>query len=288
MIKNRRMILGFLFILMIGMILTGCGESEATQGGNSDNGDKSVSLLDEIKERGELRVGWAEWEPFEYIDPADGELKGMLIKSAELIADELGVEVVYTMDQWSTLLTGVSTQKYDLAIAAITDERKQLTDFSIPMVETEFTAIVNKGSKYKSMEELLNSPDAVIGVTTGSNTDQVLSKMEKNGEVKAEISRIHTVGDGVMSVISNKSDAYTSTADSLIDKVESHPEELTTVEGNYGVSPLAVSIPKDEPEFLEAVNKAIATLIKNGEMAGLLEEYKVKGNNVSEVPDEYK
>ena len=62
------------------------------------------SRLDEILERGELRVGTTgDWDPMSVRNPVTNEYQGFDIDLAKALAKDMGVEVTFVPADWKTL-----------------------------------------------------------------------------------------------------------------------------------------------------------------------------------------
>ena len=122
--KSRR----FLVILMLAVIticmlmLAGC------QTPDKSREPSETSRLEEIRERGVLKVGTTgDYQPMSYLDPGTGEYVGFDTELTEDLAGKLDVDIEYMETSWPTLMNDVLAGKFDLAICGITinDARKE-------------------------------------------------------------------------------------------------------------------------------------------------------------------
>lgn len=108
--------------LAMTVALAGCGSKGAS--------DKSDAIAD-----GVLTVGTnAEFPPFEYVGD-DGEPDG-LYGTHKAIGEKMGVKVEVENMEFDSLVASIGS-KIDVAIAGmtVTDERKNMVDFSDPYYE---------------------------------------------------------------------------------------------------------------------------------------------------------
>ena len=101
--KISKIILAF----VVGMFLTSAVNIKA-------------ATLEEIKEKGQLVVGMnAEYPPFEWVEVVDGEavVVGIDASLAQMIADEIGVELVIDNRAFDSLIPTLNTNKIDLIIS---------------------------------------------------------------------------------------------------------------------------------------------------------------------------
>src|SRR5690606_19897534 len=92
---------------------------------------QAAGLLDTVKERGALIVGLeGTYPPFNYVDAKTGELDGFDVDVAKLIAERLGVKAEFVKTEWSAILAGLGSGKFDVIVnqVGITDARKKAFD----------------------------------------------------------------------------------------------------------------------------------------------------------------
>ena len=94
------------------------------------------SLLDEIQERGKMRVG-AEclYKGTCYVDPDSGERTGYSVDLAALMATDLGVEIEWVDLEWGALIPAIETGTADIIMMGMTNtpDRAKVVEMSRPM-----------------------------------------------------------------------------------------------------------------------------------------------------------
>ena len=99
----------FIAVLLLGQV----ANAQATSSGNS--------RLDTIIERGSILVGTTgDYKPFSIIDKTTGDFVGYDIDAAKLLAEALGVKVVFVQTSWPTLMKDLLDDKFDIAMSGIT------------------------------------------------------------------------------------------------------------------------------------------------------------------------
>ena|SRR5579872_4108668 len=225
-----------------------------------------------------IKFGWGAWTPYEFRDMNSGQLKGMLIELANALAAQMNVKAEFVEDNWSTITQGVASGKFNVAIEGVTMPRQKIVDFSRPLYQTNYTALVLANSKYQTWDQL-NQPGIVIAVPTGANVDDQLTTMKAAGTFKGELVRLKDVGAAVLEMTTGRAAAYAGQEDHLLSVVAEHPEYRIT-KGNYGAEYFSVAMPQGDPELKAAIDKAIVGVIKNGTMQKLLADYHAKGTQV--------
>ena len=130
---------------------------------------------------GELRIALTadDWPPFFFTHPTRG-LVGLDIDLAREMAQRLGVEVRFVREAktFDDLVTLVVNRRADLAVAYLSDtlERSVRAAFSQPYVQLKPAVLINRAlagqaRRGSELNDLLNHPEATIGVTLGSSAE---------------------------------------------------------------------------------------------------------------------
>lgn len=131
--------------------------------------------LDEIRERGTLRVAVAALSPF-VIKAEDGTLSGFEIDSTQGLGAHLGVEIEYIEKPFCELAEAVLSGEADVIASGYSNmpERRRLLDFSLPYHDTEYFVVVTK-AKAKKAKTLrgMNRKDLAIGYQHGGVSGMV-------------------------------------------------------------------------------------------------------------------
>ena len=126
-----------------------------------------------IAENGTLSIATnCAFPPYEYYDDATGEPTGIDVEILKLICGELGYDVQMEDMEFGAIITGVQQGKYDIGFGAITitEERKNMVNFSVPYETTIQQIVVLADSELSSMDAVRAADGIVIGVqqdTTG-------------------------------------------------------------------------------------------------------------------------
>ncbi len=128
--------------------------------GQSEADDNTISF-----------AGSGGYPPFNYMNDK-GEVEGFDVDVAQEIADRLGMEMEYVTTAWDGIIEGLRARRYDgiLGSMAITDEREERVDFSIPYYYSGAQVFVRKDSGITSVEDL--TEDHTIGLVTGTTFEQ--------------------------------------------------------------------------------------------------------------------
>ena len=116
-------------------------------------------------------AGSGGYPPFNYLNES-GDVIGFDVDVGQEIADRLGMELNYVTTSWDGIIEGLRARRYDgiLGSMAITEERQQRVDFSIPYYYSGAQVFVLRDSGIESIDDLNSSH--VIGLVTGTTFEQ--------------------------------------------------------------------------------------------------------------------
>jgi len=165
---------GGLIVALLGAGLVSAGERSSPE-------RDSPPDMARIMAAGELRIALTtdDWPPFFFTHPKRG-LVGLDIDLAREMAQRLGVEVRFVREAktFDDLVTLVVNRRADLAVAYLSDtlERSVRAAFSQPYVQLKPAVLINRAlagqaRRGSELDDLLNHPEATIGVTLGSSAE---------------------------------------------------------------------------------------------------------------------
>ncbi|MCL1864361.1 MAG: transporter substrate-binding domain-containing protein [Spirochaetes bacterium] len=161
-------------ILSMLLMITGCGKKE--QGNH----------LDEIKNRGVLRVGMSTFVPWAMNDK-EGNLVGFEIDVAKEFAKSMGVEIEFVPTKWSGIIPALLTGKFDVIIGGmgITEERLKKVDFSDPYDYSGMSIVASKAKapNLKKLSDFDNSK-ILIAARLGTTAAEAAKKYFPNAQLK--------------------------------------------------------------------------------------------------------
>lgn len=133
---------------------------------------QAQSVIEEIKQRGTMRVGISTFVPWAMRDKA-GELIGFEVDIAKKIAEDMGVEVEFVPTAWSGIIPSLLAKKFDVIISGmtITPERNLTVNFSNTLVHTEqqMAANIAMAGDFKEREDF-NKAEITITCRRGATS----------------------------------------------------------------------------------------------------------------------
>ena len=257
--------------------LAGCGSSASSTAASSDTAAASTAdtaaetELDKVKAAGKLVVGVeGTYPPFTYHDD-NGELTGLDIELGKALADKLGVEVEFQEAAWDSLLIGIDTERFDTVInsVSITDERAEKYDFSDPYYYEARRVVV------RADDDSIHGPEDLNDKKIATNTTNAfIPWYEEQG---VEVVGIDTSGEAIDLLLSGRVDFVGINVPVLNAYLQEHPDAAGKVKEAFVIpnseDVIAIPVRKGEPEFLDAINAALAELREEGTLKEISEKY---------------
>jgi polar amino acid transport system substrate-binding protein len=142
------------------------------------------SLIKEIQQRGELRVGYATADPHSFKDSTTGQWKGIAVEIMEEWAQELSVKHVAVDTSWDAMIAGLQAGKYDVAAALNRRPARAIAvTFSVPYMNVEGTFAVSRDKVKARTWEELDRKGVKVAVMMGTAEDKSLSRVAKAMEL---------------------------------------------------------------------------------------------------------
>jgi polar amino acid transport system substrate-binding protein len=280
---NRKKNLGRLASLAVALaailVVTACGGGGSAGGGSGGGGG---DLLQEVKDRGTLRVSTDPAYRPQSFQTTSGEFKGFDIDVAEEIAKRMDVDVEWIVPSWEVITAGSWNGRWDLSVGSmtITPERAKVLHFTPPYYYTPAAAAVHEdNTDITNVETDLDGKR--IGVCSGCTYDFYLNgtlNIPGNYEFVVDDPQIKTydtdssaiqdlaLGDGV------RLDAAMSSLTTLQEAVDTGTPIKIVGEPLY-YEPLAAAIDKEAPSdpqpFVDEVSKIIKEMHKDGTLTEL-------------------
>lgn len=224
-------------------------------------------------EKGTLIMGTnAAFPPFEFVTTNGlvGEFDGIDVAIAKKIADENGLELKISDQEFDGLISAVTTGKIDMAVAGMTasEERKQSVDFSDTYFVASQVIVAPEGSDIKSAQDLLSGKK--VGVVLGYTGDTIVTDM---GVSEENITRANRGIDVVQDVKNGKLDAVV--IDSATGKALAEANGLAVIEDAeaFETEEYAIAVKKGNTELLDMINKVLGEMKASGEIDELAVKY---------------
>ena len=247
----------------------------AACGGNPVAADAQIERAQKaLAPGGKLRVGVYPGSPTSMLrDAASGETRGVTYELGADLARRLGVPVEYVeYPRVAEVVSALKDGKIDFTVTNASPARALDIDFTPPVLDVELGYLIPKGSVIAGVADIadIDQPGVRVGVTQGSTTRGVLSKVFKH----AAITEAPTVKAAIEMLATQKLDAY-ATNKAILFGMSDELAGSRVLEGRWGVEHFGIGIPKGRGEgmaymrrFAQELNAA-GTVQRAAQRAGL-------------------
>lgn len=260
-------------LTIVGLTLVGCGKTTDQQQGASPATDNkntpaatpaSANLLEQIKKNGKIKVGlMGTYAPYNFLNEKK-EVDGYDADIAKNVAKKLGVEAEFSTGEFSGLIEGLQKEKYDVLISqvTITEDRKKTMDFSIPYIKNSVNVVVKSDNNtIKAIEDFKGKK---IGIGLGTNDEKYLREVAMPKVGNFEIATYNDVITSLADLNVGRIDATINNIFALKPLVEKNKFNVKAVGAPIKEDFAGVAARKNNPELVEAINKALNEMKTDG------------------------
>lgn len=223
-----------------------------------------------------VRIGTeGAYPPFNYIDN-DGKLAGFDVDIAKALCEAANFECEFVVQDWDGIIPGLLAKKYDAIVASmsITDERKEVVDFTDKYYNTPAKFVAHKGSDFEI------SPEGLAGKAIGVQRATIHENFLRDNFPEADIKVYATQDEANADLVAGRLDLV------LADSVALSEGFLKTDMGKdfefvgpgyddpkwFGEG-VGIAIRKGEDDLREAFNKAIKQIRSDGTYEKIQSKY---------------
>ena len=262
MTKTSKIVLAVLAIAILSAAAGFFGSGFRGNSASASTGSAQSTFIEEIKKRGELRVGVAIAPPMT-VQQADGTLGGPNLIPLEELAKQLGVKLVPVAAEWKNIVAGLQANRYDFAANLdYTVERSLAISFTNPVYEYPGVFVVKASSPHTTSEQILQSGGQIAtaqGAAPEATLKGLTSKIMPMDSYSNAISAIQA-GRAVAEFTDLPTAESQAQADKTLKIVVPDPE-IYSGTAAYGV-PAGI-----DARSLQIVNIAIERAQKSGKLA---------------------
>lgn len=236
----------------------GCSNSASTSKGNSN--DTSASSIQDIKNRGTIKIGvFSDKAPFGYVD-SDGKNQGFDVYLAkrfakDLLGDESKVEFVLV--DAASRVSYLESKKVDIIMAnfTVTDERKQKVDFANPYMKVSLGIVSPDDNKITSVDQLKGKK---VIVAKGTTAETYMTKNYPD----VELVKYEQYSEIFQALKDKRGDAIVSDNTEVIAWAKDNPGFIVGVSSLGSPDTIAPAVTKGNTELKDWINTELETLGK--------------------------
>ena len=259
-------------VLAILLMLPFFGQISALTNSTSDA--QLEAGVQEIVDRGVLRVGVKQDLPnFGYRDPESNQYTGMEVEIAKKVAAELGVDIEFTPVTAQTRGALLDNGQLDMVIATftITEERKELYNFTTPYYTDAVGFLVRKDSNIQSSWEALDG--LTIGVTQGSIQWGLLEEIAAEKGIELNFRELGSNSEVVVALAAHRVDAF-SIDQSILSAFLGKTNELLDLQ--YQPSEYGIVTKKSNTDLATYLDGLVQDWTEDGTLQAIYDDFGLK------------
>jgi putative glutamine transport system substrate-binding protein len=259
-------------VLAILLMLPFFGQISALTNSTSDA--QLEAGVQEIVDRGVLRVGVKQDLPnFGYRDPKSNKYTGMEVEIAKKVAVELGVDIEFTPVTAQTRGALLDNGQLDMVIATftITEERKELYNFTTPYYTDAVGFLVRKDSNIQSSWEALDG--LTIGVTQGSIQWGLLEEIAAEKGIELNFRELGSNSEVVVALAAHRVDAF-SIDQSILSAFLGKTNELLDLQ--YQPSEYGIVTKKSNTDLATYLDGLVQDWTEDGTLQAIYDDFGLK------------
>ncbi|MDQ7781372.1 MAG: transporter substrate-binding domain-containing protein [Desulfomonilaceae bacterium] len=228
--------------------------------------------IEEIKRRGELRVGMQEgYVPFQMLDD-QGKLKGFDVDTAHLTARSLMVNLRIVRKEWQDLIPSLLAGETDVIMSAVTvtPKRNERVLFTIPIVETGrmFVVHLSNAERFRNFDSLNMPGTFVVSIPGGLGPLRLRTVLPK-----ASYREFPDRKQALAEVLQKRAHAYIDGEFFIRTAAAKNSESLAAHFKPLTYEPIAWAVRPDDAHWLNWLNNFVRVIRKDGTLDGIKKKW---------------
>jgi polar amino acid transport system substrate-binding protein len=272
MFSIKRVVVSLVAVLLTAGLVA--GSAQATE----------APVLERIVQSGKLRVGMSgDQAPFN-ARTRDGDLMGLEVDLANLLAGALGVEAELVTRPFPRLLDTLAAGEVDVVMSgmAITAERSLKAAFVGPYVLSGKSILTNSKALAAAREAgEINRAELKLAALAGSTSEQFVKKVLP----EATLMSVADYNTAVNKVMADEIDALVADMPICVLTLMRHPgKELATLAQPLTVEPVGIAMPMGDPQLKSLLDSYITAFEGTGILPALRKKWLEDGSWVAALP----
>lgn len=238
--------------------------------------------LEEIQQRGEIRIAVANERPYGYLND-QGKALGVGPEIAQRILKDLGIQKIDWIEtEFQDLIPGLESGQFDMAAAemAILPERCKRVLFSDPNTSygEGLLVLASNPNRIRAYEDFVERPDTIrVAVQEGTVTQEMFKAL---GVDPDRIVTVERLPEAVEAIVHGRADAFAATGMTVAAMEQMSPEveaefnfEDPVIDGREARYFGGFAFPLDAEDLRDAVNEALREEKRDGDWQQTLTRY---------------
>jgi polar amino acid transport system substrate-binding protein len=254
-------------VVLAGLVLAACGgaatpaatEAPATSGGGMpDLGGKTITVAVENA-----------YPPFNNIDPNTNQPVGWDYDTVAEICKRINCTPEFKQAAWDGIFPAMQAGEYDMLAdgVTVTDERKQMVDFSEPYVTIGQVLLIKADQTIPDVEAFKADTNVMVGTQIGT-TNEIVAKDNFGDRVKS----FEDFGGAVAALFSGDVDAVVIDTVSAVGFINENPGKLKIGPTLTSDEQLAFVFPPGS-DLTASVNAALDSMTADGTLKQLNDKW---------------
>ncbi len=286
--------------VLAALVSAGCAApDEASPSDDSTSGAKTTTLEKndeiagmlpaDIQESGVVRVAsGVSFPPMEFFDTDNKTVLGFDADLGKALGEVLGVEFEFQNTNFDGIIGGLDAGRYDLSLTSMIDkkERQASVDF-VDYLSSGLAFMTLKGNPegLESETDLCGHRVAVEKAATGDLVaDELSAECEAAGNQPLEKVPFPDQASAVQALKSDRADAVLALDVTLAYNVSQDSESFEIPAEPFGLLPVGIPVPKDNPELRDAVQAALQEVQEKGVYDELLAKWNLEAQSLEGAP----
>lgn len=241
-------------------------------------------VLSRVVKSGVLRVGMSASQPPLNMKSKSGEVIGMEVDLARMLARSMNVKLEVVEKPFAELLGALQKGQVDVVMSGmtITPERNLKVAFVGPYFVSG-KSVLTKSRTLASATEADSIDDASVSLAAlaGSTSQRFVETVAP----KAKLVTVQDYDEGVQAVIGDEVDALVADYPICVLSVLRHPDQgLATLVSPLTIEPIGIALPADDALLLNLVQNYVSALQLTGAMEALRSKWFDDGSWLTQLP----
>lgn len=261
--KTRKRLIAVFAVLA--MVLAACGGGEGGETTTTAGGETTTTAASGLPDLGgrEVTVGVENaYLPFNYIPLGATEGEGWDYDAWAAICELLNCVPVFVEAGWPAVIDQVANGELDTAAdgISITDDRKEIVDFSDPYMTVTQKFIVQLGDdRYATAQDLIDDESAIIATQVGTTNFELAASLVGEDRIQA----FDQFALAIQALIAGDVDAVIIDDAAGLGYIGENSESIETIDDALQSDPLGFIYPIGS-DLVDPVNQALQVLKDNG------------------------
>lgn len=272
---KKKMMLLLIGLLMMSMMLAGCGAKETAKADESEQtkvSEEKDSSLEEIKEKGEFVLGLDDSFPPMGFRDEKGDVVGFDIDLAKEVAKRMGVELKIQPIDWDGKVLSLNNKDIDVIWngLTITEERKKQIGFSKVYIENRQVIVTGADSNIETKKDLATK---MVAVQLGSSGEDALNADTETVSAVKEVVKFSNYTEALLDLKAGRVDAVV--IDEIVGRyyLSKRPGEYKVAKEDFGREGYGIGFRKDDAAFIDEVDQILDEMKKDGTTAEISKKW---------------